>query len=79
MKKVNGEWDKALVYDQRVYQVQPAKIRSIPNTWINKDSFKPTLKLGKKVKSQDSPVPRKVSDITGGCEIKAPNTAWSVS
>ena len=40
MKKVNGEWDKALVYDQRVCQIHPAKIRSIPNTLICYDKYR---------------------------------------
>ena len=34
-----------------------------------------TLKDGKNVKSHDSPVPMKVSDITGGQEMRHPNTA----
>jgi hypothetical protein len=35
----------------------------------------PTLKEGKNVKSQDSPVPRNASDMTGGHDSRAPNTA----
>jgi hypothetical protein len=38
-----------------------------------------TLNEGKNVKSQDSPVPRNASDMTGGQDSRAPNTAWSVS
>ena len=38
-----------------------------------------TLNEGKKVNSQDSPVPWKLSDMTGAQEVRAPNTAWSVS
>jgi hypothetical protein len=48
----------------------------------NTDFFKYinlTLKEGKNVKSQDSPVPRNASDMTGGQDSRAPNTAWSVS
>jgi hypothetical protein len=36
-----------------------------------------TLKEGKNVKSQDSPVPRNASDMTGGQESRAPNTSPS--
>ena len=53
---------------------------------LNRMAFKPrspgscfTLKEGKKVKSHDSPVPRKDSDCLGEQESRAPNTACSVS
>ncbi len=50
------------------------RIRNTDRNYVNL-----TLKEGKKVKSQDSPVPRNASDMTGGQDSSAPNTAWSAT
>ncbi len=55
-------------------RIRRIRIR-ILNNYTNYSKL--TLKEGKNVKSQDSPVPRNASDMTGVQDSRAPNTAWS--